>query len=371
MIDIKHLIFINIRFIIKFIYFFKDRFEYYTKSIFKKRTTVLFPKKSTKNQLTLAIFAIYQPKGLGFTIKRSVCYLFNNGIKIIVVAPHALNQMDIEFLYSKQCIILIRANFGRDFGSYQCGFSYILNNLYLLNTIDKILFINDSILFPIKENDNNLLEILNLPYDAVGITENYQHNWHICSYFILLRKEIFLHNEIKKFWGNYKPYSSRFHAIYKGEILLGKAIQTINCSYKVIYDGKKLLEVLSRNMHCKSFYEFHDLIHQNVSYKNNIRLLEKIDLEKNICLKKISHLIESHSVMHIFSLALIEYLNCFIMKKDICYRGYFALSYIMQYLSSINNNVNFLDAFANELKEKGLPSSMNFFTKLLYISGAI
>lgn len=359
------------RYMIRSTYFFKDRIEYYTKNIFKKNFLILNPDQSSENKLTLAIFAIYQPKGLGYIIRRSINYLFNQAIRIIVVAPHNLSQKDLEFLNNKQCIVITRKNFGRDFGSYQCGVLYLLDNLYLLNSIDKILFINDSIIFPIKEQDNNLLGLLNLPYEIVGITESFHGNWHICSYFILLKKKIFLNTEMINFWKNYKPYSSRFHAIYHGEIYLGKIIQNISSSYKVIYDGKRLLDVFSSNMLCRSFFEFGDLIYQNINYNQSIRILEKIDLDKNFDLKKLSLLIETHSVLHIFSLALIEYLNCFIIKKDICYRGFFPLSYIIQYVTTVNNDTNFLESLTNILKEKGLPCSMNTFNKILYLSGAL
>jgi hypothetical protein len=368
--NLKKIFTLFIRIIIRNIYFFLDRIEYYTRIFFKKKNSVFLSNKSDKNKLTLAIFAIYKPKGLDFIIKRSITYLSNNAIKVIIVAPHSLSEIDLEFLNSRGCTTLVRSNFGRDFGSYQCGVFYLLNNMHLLNSIDNILFINDSIIFPIKENDNNLLEILNLPYQVVGITENYNYHWHISSYFILFKKEIFLHEEIKKFWKGYVPYSSRFHAISKGEVFLGKIMQKISCSYKVIYGGKELLEFFISNMYCKNFYEFHDLIHKNITYKD-IRILDKIDIEKNFDLKNFSYLIESQSVMHIFALALIEYMNCFVMKKDICYRGYFPLNYIVQYVSTINKNVNFLEALSVELKEKGLPCSLTLFNRILYLAGAI
>ncbi len=264
---------------IRIFFYFQDRFFYYFFYKFNQKIKIILSNKldlTNDNYNTLAVFSIYQPKSLSLLIKRSINYLLNHKIKIIIVAPHNIEPNDIQFLKEKHCIVLTRLNFGRDFGSYKYGILYLLENKYLLKNFKKVLLINDGIFFPLKEKDTTLATILNNPHDVVGLAENYQQHWHIGSYFILFEKEFLFNKAIQDFWKNYKPYSSRFHAIRNGEIALGKKIKLLMNSCKIIYSGENLLgaletslkktsdvknfiQLISNNFFCKRKFLLNDL----------------------------------------------------------------------------------------------------------------
>lgn len=357
--------------VISYFFYIKDRVEFYLNYIFKKNKFVTFlPISLTNKKKVVAIFSIYQPKGLSFIIKRSINYLLKNNIKIILVAPHPLINEEIEFLRDKDCTVLIRSNIGRDFGSYQCGVFYLLNNKELLDSTEKILLVNDSIIFPIKDQDNNLQKILNFPEKVIGLTESYHSHWHICSYFILLHKDIFLNSEIQRFWKIFKPYSSRFHVIYKGEIAFGKIIQKITSDYRIIYDGSVFLNAITHFNLIKKDPNFEKLFNENIAGNSSL-LTDSFFHKETLDLRKISYIIEKYSILHIFPLILIYYLNCFFIKKDVCYRGFFSLSYFVNQVSKFNDDEQFVEQIRNELKAKGLPKTDTLLKRVLHITGAI
>jgi hypothetical protein len=360
-----------LRLLVRYFFYIEDRISFYLKYFFKrKKVTVFLPNNLVNEKKTIAVFAIYQPKGLSFIIKRSINYLLDHNIKIILVAPHTLHPEDIDFLNKNNCTVLIRLNFGRDFASYQCGVFYLLNNKELLDSVEKIILVNDSIIFPIKENDANLQKILNLPEKVIGLTESYHCHWHICSYFILLTKDIFLHNDIQMFWRKYKPYSSRFHVIYNGEIAFGREIQKITDSYRIIYDSATLLNAFSHYAIAKNDPNFKRFFYENM-IDNAGMPLDDVFHDENIDLRKIASIIEKHSILHLFSLTLIHYLDCFILKKDICYRGFFSLGYVVDRICKFNGSENFIAAVGNELRAKGLPHGISLLQRVLYLVGAV
>ncbi|MCZ6909505.1 MAG: hypothetical protein O7C55_08075 [Rickettsia endosymbiont of Ixodes persulcatus] len=315
---------------------------------------------------TLAVFAIYQPKGLSLLIKRTISYLFNHKIKIIIIAPHPINKKDIQFLIKNECILLKRLNFGRDFGGYKYGILYLLANPDLLKPFTKILLLNDGIVFPVKEYSNTLENLLKYPHNVVGLAENYEYRWHIGSYFILFNKNFLLSQPLQIFWKSYKPYSSRLHTIKKGEILLGQTISKLTDSYKIVYSGNALLTAIKNS----SPSQLIQLLPNDFLIKNSL-LPNIFYLKKYINYNILGKHIETQSLPHIFSLILIEYLDCFFIKRDICYRGLYSISYVIHYLNSISKNKDLIEEFNIDLKNKGSTSSMPFFKKILCIAGVI
>lgn len=354
---IKHLILKNLCFAIRFYFFIKTRITYYFFDQFRQEiNSVLYPKKNTiaVASKTLAIFVIYQPNCLSPLVKRSIRYLYKNKIRIMLVAPHPFNSKDLEFIAESGCIALTRSNFGRDFGSYKYALLYLLRNPDLMAHFKKFILLNDSIIFPIQEKDTELEKILTYDEDVVGLAENYEFNWHIGSYFILFKKELLLNKEFQAFWKNYKPYSSRFHAIRKGELALGKKIKSLVNSYTIIYNSENLLDAMK-----------------------DLFLLQTPELNQGISMHTRNKLLllkesfSSESLAHHFALALIKYLDCFFIKRDICYRGLFTRKEVMQFVESINSDNTFLKELHLDFKNKGTLKSMSLFKKILGASGAI
>lgn len=78
-----------------------------------------------------------------------------------------------------------------DFGSYKQGFLYALK--YFINEdTEEVIFCNDSCYGPITPLIDLFKKMSTKEYDFWGITSNYQYSWHIQSYFLVLKKNVFL-----------------------------------------------------------------------------------------------------------------------------------------------------------------------------------
>ncbi|MFZ5630141.1 MAG: rhamnan synthesis F family protein [Spirochaetota bacterium] len=84
--------------------------------------------------------------------------------------------------------IMLRENIGYDFGSWKCGLLYSGINL---RDFDELLLTNDSVYAPMFPLNTVLA---GLKADMNGITDSYEINYHIMSYFVLYKKAVF-HSE--------------------------------------------------------------------------------------------------------------------------------------------------------------------------------
>jgi len=94
-----------------------------------------------------------------------------------------------------------------DFGSWQILINHI--GWEKIMTYDEMIICNDSIYGPIS-NMQDIFEYMELrDYDFWGLTENYNSNYHLDSYFMVFKNDILVHPKFHEFWKNIVPSSNR------------------------------------------------------------------------------------------------------------------------------------------------------------------
>lgn len=94
-----------------------------------------------------------------------------------------------------------------DFGSWQCLISHI--GWQKIMTYDEMIICNDSIYGPMS-NMEDIFDYMDLRgYDFWGLTENYNSNYHLDSYFMVFKNDILRHPKFHEFWANIMPSSNR------------------------------------------------------------------------------------------------------------------------------------------------------------------
>jgi len=94
-----------------------------------------------------------------------------------------------------------------DFGSWQCLISHI--GWQKIMTYDEMIICNDSIYGPMS-NMQDIFDYMNLrDYDFLGLTENYNSNYHLDSYFMVFKQDILMHPKFHEFWMSITPSSNR------------------------------------------------------------------------------------------------------------------------------------------------------------------
>ena len=94
-----------------------------------------------------------------------------------------------------------------DFGSWQCLISHI--GWQKIMTYDEMIICNDSIYGPMS-NMEDIFDYMDLRgYDFWGLTENYNSNYHLDSYFMVFKQDVLMHPKFHEFWNNITPSSNR------------------------------------------------------------------------------------------------------------------------------------------------------------------
>lgn len=96
---------------------------------------------------------------------------------------------------------------GYDFGSWQYLLHYV--GWSKVEEYDEMIICNDSIYGPMT-NMQDIFDYMELRgYDFWGLTENYNSNYHVDSYFMVFNNDIIRNQKFQEFWKNITPGMSR------------------------------------------------------------------------------------------------------------------------------------------------------------------
>ncbi len=146
----------------------------------------------------LCIFSHFDKHNL---IDASVIHLLRElhacGCEIIFVSTcRRLGEEEIKKIAPYCTRIALRRNHGKDFGSYKFGLQLAGN----LEPYETVLFANDSIygpLFPLQD----FFEFgQNSRYDFWSVTDSWQHHFHLQTYFVAFKRNVFLSKTFHRFW---------------------------------------------------------------------------------------------------------------------------------------------------------------------------
>ena len=147
-------------------------------------------------------------------------------------------QADLAMLEPFCRLIITRRNIGYDFGA-------IRELLFMLDLprleTERLLIVNDSVygpLVPIKD----ILSKADLDEaDVWGLTESWQHRYHLQSYFLLVGRRAMTHPAWQKFWGNVRQVSCKQWVVHRYEIGLTQ-------------------KLLRAGLRCRSIWPYHELL---------------------------------------------------------------------------------------------------------------
>lgn len=105
-----------------------------------------------------------------------------------------------------------------------------------LDTYESLILCNDSVYGPLFD----LSDIVNSmkSYDFWSMTDNYEIEYHLQSYFMVYTKTAFKHPVFQAFWGNFKIYEDKQTLIEHNEIGFSQAMMNTGLSYHSYYSVK-------------------------------------------------------------------------------------------------------------------------------------
>jgi hypothetical protein len=217
--------------------------------------SVLFKKeyKDISRAKKIAIFSAFVRTGEEFNYHDKIyTWLKSNGYFVILVIPVVSDLYIDEGEYLKSCDFLImRTNFGYDFGSYATGLQCIKNFQYL----DSLLFVNDSSVGPF--GSANIIED---KADFWSNTDSYQIKYHYQSYLFGFKiSEVSIPAIVEFFFGRGDIYTNeKDKVICNFELAMYDFFYSKGLSCKAIYSEKELKNAFLKRIN--SYFRSPELI---------------------------------------------------------------------------------------------------------------
>lgn len=172
----------------------------------------------------MAIFLVYQPKGLPASAFLTLAHLKNKGYSTLLVSNSPLSDEDNLKALAFCWQVMSRPNFGYDFGGYQDAVNAIWASGY---NIRQMLILNDSIWYPLHQDCDFLARMEAMEVGFVGAFQlepfrdpakmKGKKRPFMGSFFWLIKEPVLSHKSFKEFWQHYKASSSKYATIRRGE----------------------------------------------------------------------------------------------------------------------------------------------------------
>lgn len=172
----------------------------------------------------VAVFLIFQPQGLTPSSLLTLSHLHRKGYSTLLVSNCPMSQDDISKALPLCWKIMRRPNFGYDFGGYQDGIKTATNTH---KTMNHLLIMNDSIWFPLhthcdlldRMEANQAVFLGAFQLTPVRDLEKIRGKKRpfMGSFFWHFKQPVIDGAAFRNFWQNYKPTSSKYATIRKGE----------------------------------------------------------------------------------------------------------------------------------------------------------
>lgn len=188
----------------------------------------------------VSIFLIYPESGLNVGHGEALRYMISEGYSPVVVSSFPLDDRDMQYLLPLCSRIIVRPNFGCDFGGYRDGMLSIKE--YREKILHLALF-DDSVWFPLPGGAGWLTSAERMRVDFAGALSHAGPDWrkavefavgdekakrkyselfHFCSFALLFSGNSLKSDAFWKFWGGRRISSSKRGAVMYGERVLSK-----------------------------------------------------------------------------------------------------------------------------------------------------
>jgi hypothetical protein len=314
-------------------------------------------KKINPSQKVAIVAAFQKKQSISFELM--LTELRSKGFEILLVSNTTLSDGFESWVLERVDGLIVRENVGRDLGAYKSGFLY-LHDEGFLNAVERLLFINDTIFFPVVDSERFWEKMLSIDAEAVGAYESFCSGYHLQSFFMLVNKPLINSNCLYSFWKNYVVWNSRKHAVFAGEIGFSQFLKkngvrmsayvnaqsAIGAFHKESVNKRSLLGIVRKLLNERDRREVMGKSVLDPEYQSLATALEKINPSHALC-----------------EFALTE-LQLPILKKDLVYRGTLSLVDLVRISESQDMKIP-LSELQAAYREKGLPSERGLWKRFM------
>lgn len=192
---------------------------------------------------SIAIFLIYQPRGLQDTVLATCRHLGAAGYRVHLVSNAPLSDGAVAKLRPLCGKIVERPNHGYDFGGYR---QEILACLAEGSPPNRLLLINDSVWFPALRNCDMLDRLQALEADLAGPVHYAHRNprrAHLQSYLLLFSARAVASAAFREFWHGYAMSNNKVRTVRNGEMRLTRVCREGGLSVAALHDAYEVLDL--------------------------------------------------------------------------------------------------------------------------------
>lgn len=285
----------------------------------RRITEGLAPKASNK----FAVFVVYSRSPLPNFTTNFVAALNRHSYNVIVVSNAKLDAATKTDLLRNCCLLIERVNFGRDFGGYKDGISIAFQRF---PGIQRLIIANDS-LYYLEKGLDELMAGLDGPEDFIGISEVFEHHYHVASFLLSFGPGVLASPEFRRFWARYRPIPTRMWAILQGDGELTRVLVEAGHRPHILFRAQSLLpklQELSAAEIREALALFPSALRQALS-----PIVEPPPVATKATANEFAAAavkeVMARNQMHAAGFAFMKFLSLPLLKRDIVYRELFPL----------------------------------------------
>jgi hypothetical protein len=194
----------------------------------------------------VVVLVLFQPKGLASSVQLTLDHLVAQGWSVVVVSNAPLSIRDAAIVTDRAALLLERPNVGYDFGGYRAGLRLLA---HLGHRPERLILINDSTWFPLREGDDTLHRMEALGAAMAGQifrAEQGRGRDHLESHLLMFSPEALAHPVWARFWNGFVMSDDRVTTILRGEKGLSQALMSAGLRVVGLIGRESFLTCLDR-----------------------------------------------------------------------------------------------------------------------------
>ncbi len=200
----------------------------------------------------VCIFIIYERGRIPEMTWKAINSIQEMGIKLFLVINSKLQDEEKDKVREIADFSMFRNNTGKDIGGYKDAYLYLHEKGYL-ELINKLIFANDSVVYPQKFIKDLFNKLVTSKSAMTGYSHVQEIHYHIQSFLFACDNTLINDKLFIKFWMKYLPIDRRRYMIHKGEVGITKVALKTGVSVDVLND---ISAILNQDNTFETLYKF-------------------------------------------------------------------------------------------------------------------
>jgi lipopolysaccharide biosynthesis protein len=194
----------------------------------------------------LILFAHYDPDSI---VDDHIVYQISALVKVgcsVAVITSADHDDELKKLMPFTSHILVRDNIGRDFGAWYLALQELRD---VIGSYDYVIWMNDSIYFPLFDLEPMFSKMEQEKYDFWGIVDSYNARWHVMSWFWAFGRRSIEAGWFDWFMKEYNPAHTKWAQIHNYEMRLPELIKKSGLKTGVYIEAQEVRSQILQRFH--------------------------------------------------------------------------------------------------------------------------